>query len=164
MPTFPAGKNCIHFSLKFERALRIAGSSRLDLVCRGPGLSSNSRRAPGRHTDQTEAKAEVLTCNNPCRSVTRGDLILIHHHKPELPRHHPWPAYAAPAQSPRQRTEWEVPTTAHTHGRSHTTNRTTPPAPLPLRSPEWSRKSSYKSPQNTMPGTRPVNPRFALRG
>lgn len=29
-------------------------------------------------TDQTKAKAEALKCNNPCRSATRGDLILIH--------------------------------------------------------------------------------------
>ncbi len=46
-------------------------------TCRNLRIPSQSRRAPGRHTDQTAAKAKVLTCENCCRSVTRGDLILI---------------------------------------------------------------------------------------
>ncbi len=37
-------------------------SSRVAKICRTPELSLASRRAPGRHTDQTEAKANVLTC------------------------------------------------------------------------------------------------------
>lgn len=56
--------------------------------CRNLRIPSQSRRAPGRHTDQTAAKAKVLTCTNVCRSVTRGGLNLIHQQKPDraLPR------------------------------------------------------------------------------
>ncbi|MDF2897844.1 MAG: hypothetical protein K0Q46_4630 [Rhodococcus erythropolis] len=55
------------------------------------------------------------------------------------------------SQQGPNRIRCEVPTTAHTHRRPHTKNRPPHPAPLPLRSLEWSRKSSYKSPQNTTP-------------
>ncbi len=57
------------------------------MIVSDPASKISMRRAPGRHTDQTEAKADVLTCNKPCSSVSRGDLMLIHHRKPELPRH-----------------------------------------------------------------------------
>lgn len=114
------------------------------------------RRASGRHTDQTEAQAEVLTCTQPVqightwrpdthsptknqsyRDTTRGPV-------PSLPHNQH-------ASAPSGRCSPPHTTTAGPHSK----NRTTPSVPLPLRSAEWSRKSSYKSPQNTMPGPDP---------